>query len=128
MLNTAEHSLVRCKDLSKLSVELEKNKQSTCLAALSSKEFDAQLSKSSRRTTELLETPRFEYETLQRAEDKYNSILQDIHHVRQLEGIFCTTTGSTKILPCLKSRFTDDNSECDIWWTQIRESPLLFWP
>ena len=128
MLTAAEERLTVCKALSKVRVELGKNKQSSCLAALSSKEYDAQLPKSSRRAvSELIDTPRFDYETLHRAEDRLEKIIQDIAHVKELQTVYCTTTGSTKILPCIGSRFFDSCTDCDNWWTAIRGSPLLFW-
>lgn len=120
--------LVRCKELASILLELEKNKQAACLAALSSREFDAQIIKSSRKVPCIVdEPPMFDYETLDHAQRRLDGIEDDIAHVKDLQTIFCTTTGEAKILPCLGSRFSSDRADCAEWWTTIRTSPNLLW-
>jgi hypothetical protein len=126
MLNTAEKHLLKCKDLSKTLVEIECNRRSSAKSAEISRECDARTS-SRRGNSSEVEYARFDPGALERAQEKYSGIVDDIIHVKELEGMFCTLTEEVKVLPCLLSRFSQDFKECENWWTEIRTSDKLTW-
>ena len=126
MLNTAEMQLVKCKDLSKTLLEIECNRRSSAKSAQTSRECDARFPTKCSGLSET-EYPRYNPEALRRAEEKYTGIIDDLIHVKELEGMFCTLTEEVKVLPCLLSRFSHDLKECEHWWTEIRTSEKLSW-
>lgn len=126
MLHVAEKHLMRCRDLAKTLVELESTRKSRQEAALSSRECDSRCS-SRRPSMDPDSTPRFNPAALSHAQDKLRGIVDDILHVKELQGMYCTLTDQVKVLPCLLSRFTNELSECEEWWTDIRTTDKLCW-
>jgi len=124
MLATAEKQLQRCKDLSKTLVELEATKRSRALVLQTSRECDSRCS--SRRGSAVIEQP-YTMEPLMRAQQKLDGIIDDLMHVKELSGMFCTLTDEVKVLPCLLSRLTADLRDCEEWWTEIRTCEQFSW-
>jgi hypothetical protein len=126
MLHAAELQLARCKELSQTLVELEHTRKSASIAGMTTRECDSRYS--SRRTSigEEESVP-YNESRLETARNKLAGLLDDIAHVRELQSLYCTLTHEVKILPCLLSRFREEVSECEEWWTEIRTSEKLIW-
>jgi hypothetical protein len=126
MLVAADTHLKHCKELSQTLVELEANRRSADMAAKTSRECDSRLG--SRRSS-LVDSGVLPYDELthRKAIDRVGGIMDDIGHVRDLQEIFCTLTEEVRILPCLLSRFSDNVTDCEAWWTEVRTSPKLSW-
>ena len=126
MLQAAEAQLKRCKELSQTLLELELTKKSVSTAAKTTRECD---SRCSSRRSSMAEEQVEEYDEsrLVMAKEKISGIIDDILHVRELQSLYSTLTNEVKILPCLLSRFREDVTECEEWWTEIRTSGKLSW-
>lgn len=126
MLQTAGKQLQRCKELSQTLMELEATRRSAARAIKTARECDSRAS-SRRPSLEANDDPEYDETAFFRAKEKVSGVIDDLSHVKELEGLFCTLTDEVKVLPCLLSRFSEDVSECEAWWTDIRTSPLLDW-
>lgn len=132
MFVVALKHLERCKELASILVEVEANRRLCALSALRSKEFDAQLCKSSRNGTnsELSSNfmPVFDRQKMANNQERLEKINDDIAYISSMQTTYCTVTVSSKILPCLLSRFSNESTnECESWWTTVRNSNLLIW-
>jgi hypothetical protein len=123
MLNVAEASLIRCRDLADTMRDMVASRYSTARAGVSPTKFDSQ-KVCDRRTEELNAT--FATES-RKARERIQGIQTDIDHVVELQGVYATLTPEVPVLPCLLSRFTEHVADCEQWWREVRSSHLIDW-
>ena len=126
MLTAASKQLQRCKELAQTLMELEATRRSAARAIKTARECDSRAS-SRRPSVEESEEAEYDEKNFQRAKEKVCGVIDDIAHVKELEGLYCTLTDEVRVLPCLLSRFSHDVTACESWWTDIRTSPSLSW-
>jgi len=123
MLKTARINLVRCRELADTMRGMVASRCSTARAAASSMD-----SRNQRNCDRRLDEINSSFLTeSNKANERLKGIQADIDHVKELQGVYATLTPEVPVLPCLLSRFTDHVKDCEEWWREVRNSPLIDW-
>jgi hypothetical protein len=126
MLESADKGLKRCKELAETLVHLASTRQAVARSERSSRECDFLFS-ARRPSVDVAPLP-VEYDDgYNQAMTRLGGINRDLRDLKEIQRSYCTLTNEVKVLPCLLSRFTDDVSECEQWWTEIRSSDQIIW-
>lgn len=127
MLNAARRQLVRCKELAETSFQLEATRRSAARVEEVSRESDI-IRSGKRREVEIATLRQYDDSRYEETFARLDGILYDLGLLKGFQNRYCTLTEEVKVLPCLYSRFhEDDVHDCETWWTEIRTTNKFIW-